>query len=113
MRSNRERQAIEAAVLEEAIEQLESAASAGELSSAPLVLAHDERWHAGVIGIVASRLKERYNRPAVVVAWEDGIGKASCRSVPGRGYRRRHHRGPAGGACWLMAAAIRWRRASP
>ena len=50
---------------------------------APLVLAHDERWHAGVIGIVASRLKERYNRPAVVVAWEDGIGKASCRSVPG------------------------------
>ena len=80
---NRERQAIEAAVLEEAIEQVESAASAGELSSAPLVLAHDERWHAGVIGIVASRLKERYNRPAVVVAWEDGIGKASCRSVPG------------------------------
>ena len=80
---NRERQAIEAAVLEEAIEQVETAASAGELSSAPLVLAHDERWHAGVIGIVASRLKERYNRPAVVVAWEDGIGKASCRSVPG------------------------------
>ena len=79
---NRERQAIEAAVLEEAIEQVESA-GAGESSSAPLVLADDERWHAGVIGIVASRLKERYNRPAVVVAWEDGIGKASCRSVPG------------------------------
>ena len=79
---NRERQQIEAAVLEEAIEQIEST-GAGEPSSAPLVLAHDERWHAGVIGIVASRLKERYNRPAVVVAWEDAIGKASCRSVPG------------------------------
>ena len=79
---NRERQAIEQAVLEEAIEQVESV-GAGEESAAPLVLAHDERWHAGVIGIVASRLKERYNRPAVVVAWEDGIGKASCRSVPG------------------------------
>ena len=79
---NRERQAIEQAVLEEAIEQVESAGG-GEASSAPLVLAHDERWHAGVIGIVASRLKERYNRPAVVVAWEDGVGKASCRSVPG------------------------------
>ena len=79
---NRERQAIEQAVLEEAIEQVESAGS-GEASSAPLVLAHDERWHAGVIGIVASRLKERYNRPAIVVAWEDGVGKASCRSVPG------------------------------
>ena len=82
---NRERQAIEQAVLEEAIEQVETA-SGGMPASAPLVLAHDERWHAGVIGIVASRLKERYNRPAVVVAWEDGadgIGKASCRSVPG------------------------------
>ena len=79
---NRERQQIEQAVLEEAIEQVESA-GAGERSSAPLVLVHDERWHAGVIGIVASRLKERYNRPAIVVAWEDGIGKASCRSVPG------------------------------
>ena len=79
---NRERQQIEQAVLEEAIEQVESAGT-GERSSAPLVLAHDERWHAGVIGIVASRLKERYNRPAIVVAWEDGIGKASCRSVPG------------------------------
>ena len=79
---NRERQAIEQAVLEEAIEQVESAGT-GEHSLAPLVLAHDERWHAGVIGIVASRLKERYNRPAVVVAWEDGIGRASCRSVPG------------------------------
>ena len=79
---NLERREIEAAVLEEAIEQAESA-GAGESSSAPLVLVHDERWHPGVIGIVASRLKERYNRPAVVVAWEAGVGKASCRSVPG------------------------------
>ncbi|MDE0049180.1 MAG: single-stranded-DNA-specific exonuclease RecJ [Rhodospirillales bacterium] len=79
---NRERQQIEQAVLEEAIEQVETT-GAGEPAPAPLVLAHDERWHAGVIGIVASRLKERYNRPAIVVAWEDGIGKASCRSVPG------------------------------
>ncbi len=79
---NRERQAIEAAVLEAAIEQVESAPE-GARANAPLVLAHDERWHAGVIGIVASRLRERYGRPAVVVAWEDGVGKASCRSVPG------------------------------
>ena len=79
---NRERQEIEAAVLEEAIEQVETT-SGGEASPAPLVLAHDGRWHPGVIGIVASRLKERYNRPAIVIAWESGIGKASCRSVPG------------------------------
>ena len=69
-------------MLEEAIEQVETV-NAGKHSPAPLVLAHDERWHAGVIGIVASRLKERYNRPAIVVAWEGGAGKASCRSVPG------------------------------
>ena len=79
---NRERQAIEQAVLEAAIEQVESAPD-GALSNAPLVLAHDENWHAGVIGIVASRLRERHDRPAIVVAWEAGIGKASCRSVPG------------------------------
>ena len=79
---NRERQAIEQAVLEAAIEQVESAGD-GDRSSAPFVLAHDERWHPGVIGIVASRLRERHDRPAIVVAWEGEIGKASCRSVPG------------------------------
>ena len=42
-----------------------------------------EGWHPGVIGIVAARLKERYERPACVVAVADGIGKGSGRSVPG------------------------------
>ncbi|WP_239512966.1 DHHA1 domain-containing protein, partial [Klebsiella aerogenes] len=41
-------------------------------------------WHAGVIGIVAGRLKERLGRPAIVIALdEDGIGKGSGRSIPG------------------------------
>jgi single-stranded-DNA-specific exonuclease len=40
-------------------------------------------WHPGVIGIVAARLRERYERPACVVAIEDGIGRGSGRSVPG------------------------------
>ena len=80
---NRERREIEAAVLDAAIEQVESAAGGGPLPTAPAVIAHDENWHAGVIGIVASRLKERYGRPAIVVAWEGSTGKASCRSVPG------------------------------
>ena len=48
-----------------------------------LVFAAAEGWHPGVIGIVASRLKERYGRPAIVVALADGIGKGSGRSVPG------------------------------
>jgi single-stranded-DNA-specific exonuclease len=73
---NAERREIEKAVLDAAIEQVER----GDGTS-PVVFAAGEGWHAGVIGIVASRLKERYNRPACVVALENGIGKGSGRSV--------------------------------
>ncbi len=45
-----------------------------------LVLARDG-WHPGVVGIVASRLVERFHRPAVLVALEDGAGKGSGRSI--------------------------------
>jgi single-stranded-DNA-specific exonuclease len=75
---NAERREIEARVLAQAIDQVES----GD-RSAPLVFVAGEGWHPGVIGIVASRLKERYNRPACVVAVADGVGKGSGRSVPG------------------------------
>ncbi len=75
---NAERREIEARVLTQAIDQVES----GD-RTAPLVFAAGEGWHPGVIGIVASRLKERYNRPACVVAVADGIGKGSGRSLPG------------------------------
>lgn len=47
-----------------------------------LVLA-GENWHPGVIGIVASRLVEKYYRPVVMISLKDGIGKGSCRSIPG------------------------------
>ncbi len=76
---NRERRALEAAALEAAVEQVEAARRA----DAPLIVAAAADWHVGVIGIVASRLKERYGRPAIVVAVENGTGRASCRSVPG------------------------------
>ena len=76
---NAERKEIEAAVLDQAIDQIEKEGSAGR----SLAFAVSEGWHAGVIGIVASRLKERYNRPALVIALENGIGKGSGRSVPG------------------------------
>jgi single-stranded-DNA-specific exonuclease len=75
---NAERREIEARVLAQAIEQVE-----GGDRHAPLVFAAGEGWHPGVIGIVASRLKERYNRPAAVVAVADGVGKGSARSVSG------------------------------
>jgi single-stranded-DNA-specific exonuclease len=75
---NRERRAIEAEMLEAAIACVE----AGPQSPA-LVFAAEEGWHPGVIGIIAARLKERYQRPACVVAVSDGIGRGSGRSVPG------------------------------
>jgi single-stranded-DNA-specific exonuclease len=76
---NRERQLLEQAALQQAIERLEQGGEGGKRT---IVLA-DERWHSGVIGIVASRLVERYHRPAVLIALADGLGKGSARSIRG------------------------------
>ena len=75
---NDERKAIEQAVLDQALLQLGEAPE-----DAALAFAAGEGWHPGVIGIVASRLKERSSRPALVVSLDGGIGKGSARSVPG------------------------------
>ncbi|MEK6747566.1 MAG: single-stranded-DNA-specific exonuclease RecJ [Pseudomonadota bacterium] len=75
---NAERKTIESMVLEQAMEQAEK--MDGE--SALLVIA-GQGWHAGVIGIVAGRIKERFNKPVAVIAVVDGIGKASARSISG------------------------------
>lgn len=75
---NEERRAIEAAVREEALAQAERRGIDG-----PLVWAAGEGWHPGVIGIVAARLKEATNRPAVVIALDGAEGKGSGRSVGG------------------------------
>ena len=75
---NTERQRIEAQVLDQAI-----AAIGRQSDPGALILAADDGWHAGVIGIVASRLRERYELPALVVALDGAIGKGSARSVPG------------------------------
>ncbi|MBI3513141.1 MAG: single-stranded-DNA-specific exonuclease RecJ [Proteobacteria bacterium] len=80
---NDERRAIEATVLEAAIAQVEGAGGLGRTHNGALVFASGADWHPGVIGIVAARLKDRYNRPAVVTAIIDGIAKGSARSVPG------------------------------
>ena len=50
---------------------------------APILLAAGEAWHPGVLGIVASRLVERFGRPAFVIGIQDGVAKGSGRSVPG------------------------------
>lgn len=76
---NHERKAIETLVLDEAMAQAEATAN-----DAPLVFASGKGWHPGVIGIVASRLKEAFNKPSAVIALDDkGIGKASARSIAG------------------------------
>jgi len=76
---NASRKEIEAAVLGEAIEQVETTANPDD----PVLFAVGKDWHPGVIGIVAGRLKERYDRPACVVALDGGMAKGSGRSVAG------------------------------
>ena len=75
---NDERRAIEQAVRDEALAQAERRGF-----DAPLVWAAADEWHAGVIGIVAARLKEATNRPAIVIALDGDEGKGSGRSVNG------------------------------
>lgn len=75
---NAERREVEANVRRAALEQAEARGLDG-----PLVWAAGEGWHPGVVGIVASRLKEATNRPAVVIGLENGAGKGSGRSVSG------------------------------
>lgn len=75
---NAERKAIETLVLEQAI----AAAEASD-TNAPVLVVRGEGWHQGVIGIVAGRLKERYRKPVAVVSFENGVGKASARSITG------------------------------
>jgi single-stranded-DNA-specific exonuclease len=77
-RFNGERKAIEAQVQEEAMRDAETLPA-----SDAVILIAGNSWHPGVIGIVAGRLKEHFNKPVAVIALKDGIGKASARSISG------------------------------
>jgi len=77
---NRERQAIEERILREAVDEVESWPAARRNHRGYVVAG--ESWHEGVIGIVASRRVERYNRPVVLVAGGAEAWKGSGRSVP-------------------------------
>ena len=77
-RLNEERRAIEMLVCEQA------EALAKDQRDAPVITVMSSGWHQGVIGIVAGRIKERFGRPAIVIAeCEDGSGKGSGRSISG------------------------------
>jgi single-stranded-DNA-specific exonuclease len=77
---NRDRQAVEDKILRAAIAQVEEWPEAKRRRKAYVVWGDD--WHEGVIGIVASRLVERYNRPVVLLAGGEGAWKGSGRSIP-------------------------------
>ena len=76
-RHNRERQAIEHLMLEEAM------IDAGSQDNAPFIFVSREGWHSGVVGIIAGRLKDRFGKPALAVGFEGGQGRGSARSVAG------------------------------
>lgn len=76
--ANRERQAIEKDMVREAIEEID--AYFDETKNFGLVIAR-EGWHTGVIGIVASRLVNRYGRPVAVIGMDGVSGRGSCRSI--------------------------------
>jgi len=74
---NNERKAVESLMIEQALLKAEAQANA------PFIIVTAKDWHIGVIGIVAGRLKERFNKPTFVIAFEGGVGKGSGRSVKG------------------------------
>jgi single-stranded-DNA-specific exonuclease len=76
---NRKRQEVEAGVLATAMAMAEAQREAGRA----VLLLSSEGWHPGVVGIVAGRVKERFNRPTCVAGLAEGIAKGSGRSVPG------------------------------
>ncbi len=81
-KANTQRQQIEKATTAEAVQMVQSRGLDSPENRA-IVLASDE-WHGGVIGIVASRLVERFGRPAILIAINaEGVGQGSGRSIPG------------------------------
>lgn len=86
-RLNRERKDIEAAMLEEAMGLAEAQLARDALS--PILMIGSEQFHKGIVGLVASRLTERFARPSCVIAWQksgdgaDGEGTGSLRSIAG------------------------------
>ena len=76
---NRERQAVEQEIYAQAVEQIETLPASDRRA---LVLS-SEVWHQGVVGIVASRLSEKYSCPSFMIHLQNGMGKGSCRSYGG------------------------------
>jgi len=77
---NKKRRSLETDVLKDATRLLEETI---DLSSKRSIVLWSSGWHPGVIGIVASRIAKQYNRPTILLAVKEGVGKGSGRSIPG------------------------------
>ncbi|MFL2889271.1 MAG: single-stranded-DNA-specific exonuclease RecJ [Pelagibacteraceae bacterium] len=73
---NKERQLLEKNLLNEVIRKADNI-------SEPIIVLYGENWHEGIIGIIASRIKEKFNKPSVIISITNEIGKASARSING------------------------------
>jgi single-stranded-DNA-specific exonuclease len=84
-RLNKERRALEKEMLEAALAEADALVS--QSPDLPFLMVGSPTWHKGIVGLVASRLTERFQRPSCVIAWEDeaqtGQGTGSLRSLPG------------------------------
>ena len=77
---NRQRQDLQQSMVDEAIVKVNAEV---DLKKEKAIVLWDDNWHEGVIGIVASKIKETYHRPAVIISLSKGTGKGSARSVKG------------------------------
>ncbi|MBN1756472.1 single-stranded-DNA-specific exonuclease RecJ [bacterium] len=77
---NRKRKKLDERIFEEALDMIENKI---DLDKEKAIILSNDNWHLGVIGIVASRIVERYTRPTILISNIDGEGKGSARSVPG------------------------------
>jgi len=75
---NNQRKEVENNILSEAIDRIENDYT---LKTDPILVVDGDNWHHGVLGIVASRLCERYLRPVIMISWEGDSGRGSARSV--------------------------------
>jgi len=80
VRENKRRQLIQEDIVNDAIRLVHSQI---DLENNKVVIIGAKGWHPGVVGIVASRIKDEFSRPAIVIAFDkEGIGKGSARSIP-------------------------------
>ena len=80
VRENKRRQLIQEEVVNDAIRMVHAQV---DLEKDKVIIIGSEGWHPGVIGIVASRIKDEISRPAIIISFDgDGVGKGSARSIP-------------------------------